>query len=79
MNGVYQIQEKQMSKRLLILSTGFISAFLIKTLFAFIILYCDSKWGGIGLHASMSIEVYIIMLIGYLSFKPIFSKDTKED
>ena len=64
---------------LLIFSTGCLSAILIKTLFAFISLYCNSKWGSIGLHASMSIEVYIIMMIGYLSFKPIFSKNAKED
>lgn len=68
-----------MFKRFLILSTGFISASLIKILFAFISLYCNSKWGSIGLKTSMTIEVYIIMLIGYLSFKPIFSEDTKED
>lgn len=79
MNGVCLTQEEQMIKRFFILIAGFISAYLIERLFIFINLYCYSKWGSAAFHASISIEVYIIMLIGYLSFKPIFSKDTKED
>ena len=79
MNGVWKIQEEQMIKNLLILVTGFISAYLIERLFIFINLYCHSKWGSAGLHASISIEIYIIMLIGYLTFKPILNNNTKED
>lgn len=35
-------------------------------------LYAFDKWGTGGLYATVSMEIYAVMLIGYLAFKQIF-------
>ena len=49
-----------------------IAAHAIQRVFVLLCLYAFDKWGAGGLRATVSMEIYAVMLIGYLAFKQIF-------